>query len=193
MMKHKRQEEIEHVPKIIPKITKTYDDYMKIIIEEQKIIEQQVKAEEERLAAEKERLAAEKAEEERLAAEKERLAAEKVEEERLAAEKAENLKQKHFQEIEDLKQKHFQEIEDLKQKHFQESPVKEEKTLQLEGEKLGPKSSAKNAKSWARKYPRWTKAPKVPHYHMFGFPPTAAPLATKTRHFFVQVLNMPTW
>ena len=144
---------------------------------------------------------------------------------------------------EEEKQKHFQEIEDLKQKHFQESPVKETKILQLEAEKLAFKAAAekaeeempaaRKAKYWARKYPRWTKAPKVPrinnvdngingihviiidnhtddievniidkhtviipkvpHYHMFGFPPTAAPLATKTRHFYDQVLNIPVW
>ena len=118
----------------------------------------------------------------RLASEKERLAAEKAEEERLAAEKVENLKQKHFKEI-----------EDLKQKHFKESLVKEKKILQLEVEILGLKPSSKYVKYWARRYPRWMTAPKVPHYHMFGFPPNAAPLATKTRHFFVHVLNIPTW
>ena len=135
---------------------------------------------------------------------------------------------------EEEKQKQFQEIEDLKQKHFQESLVKEKKILQLEAEILAFKAAAekaeeempaaKKAKYWARKYPRRTKAPKVPrinnvdncindiyfiiidnnindievkiminilmmiipkvpHYRMFGFPPTAAPLATKIRHF----------
>ena len=115
-MKRKRQEEIEHVPKIIPKIRLAFEKEIEHV---PKIIPKI------RLASEKERLAAEKAEEERLAAEK-------AEEERLATEKVENLKQKHFKEIEDLKQKHFKEIEDLKQKHFKESLVKEKKILQIE-------------------------------------------------------------
>ena len=106
LLKRKRtQEEIEHVPKIIPKIIrKSYDYYMKIIVEEQKLIQQLEKAEEENKAteaiynqqvkAEEERLAAEAIYNQQVKAEEERLAAEaiynqqvKAEEERLEAEK----------------------------------------------------------------------------------------------------------
>ena len=49
-----------------------------------------------------------------------------------------------------------------------EQEAEEEKLAAEKVKKLALKSSAKKAKYWARKYPRWTKAPKVPRISNVG-------------------------